>query len=184
MKYILALLITLSTISTAFAGATSPGIFYVSPGTLNVRLDADQSGKRIKKIRRSQEVEVFEIKGEWARISSYYDGETDGVSGMVAHWVSAKYLRSSKPTAQIKTNSKVALAIKLSVDFSKYRNIFISASEKLITNGTCNLEEFRKLGGWWQSLKHKPEPVYVTYCGGATDSHRIYLNTKTGTTFK
>lgn len=191
MKYILAILITFSSISTAFAAANAPGIYYVSPETLNVRLAADQSGKRIKKLNRQEQVEVFEIKGDWARISPYYNGAADGVSGKTAHWVAAKFLRNNLPikrkTTPIKTTrtkSQVAMAIKLSDDFSKYRNAFVSASKKLINNGTCKLEEFKKLGGWWLSLKHNPEPVYVTYCGGTTDNHRIYLNTKTGSTFR
>ena len=191
MKYILAILITFVSTTTAFSAANAPGIYYVSPGTLNVRLAADKSGKRIKKINRQEQVEVFEIKGDWARISSYYNGTADGVPGKVAHWVAAKFLRSSQPAkrkkAQIKTTnikSQVTMAIKLSDDFSKYRNAFVSASKKLINNGTCKLEEFKKLGGWWLSLKHKPEPVYVTYCGGTTDNNRIYLNAKTGSTFR
>ncbi len=196
MKYILAILITFSIIPATYAGAISPGDYYVSPAKLNVRLAANKTGKIINKIYKKQKVEVFEVKDDWARISSYYDGTDEGVPGNVARWVAAEYLSSIIPlpvtvkkvnAVEVKkenSNSSVAKAIKLSDDFSKYQNVFVSASEKLIDKGDCKLADFKKLGGWWKSLNHKPDPVYVTYCGGGTKTHRIYLNVVTGATFK
>jgi len=192
MKYIFTILITLFIIPSAYAGATSPGDYYVSPATLNVRLAANKTGKIINKIYKKQKVEVFEVKGDWARISQYYDGATDGVSGNVARWVAAEYLnnilhRPVEVKAEIKkanVHSSVAKAIKLSDDFSKYQNVFVSASEKLINAGDCQLADFKKLGGWWRSLNHKSEPVYVTYCSSSEKNGRIYLNVATGATFR
>jgi hypothetical protein len=62
MKYILAILITLSVMSVTYAGATSPGDFYVSSGKLNVRLAANINGKITNTLYKRQKVEVFEVK--------------------------------------------------------------------------------------------------------------------------
>ena len=105
MKFILAILITFSINTITYAGATSPGDYYVSPGKLNVRLAPSENGEFINKIYKGQKVEVFEVKGEWARISRYYDGVDEEVSGNVARWVSAKYLKSNGPVEVQKINS-------------------------------------------------------------------------------
>ena len=186
MKYILALLITFSLASGTYAGATSLGDYYVSSGKLNVRLDANKNGKITNTLYKRQKVEVFEIKDGWARISRYYDGVAEGVSGNVARWVFAKHLSSSRPAEEkvSNANSPVAKAIKSSDDFSKYQNVFVPAAEKLINNGSCTLADFKEMGGWWRSSNHKPKPVYFMYCGGMTKNNRIYLNAATGVTFK
>ena len=188
MKDILVILMMFSIIPVAYAGGASPGYYYVSPEKLNVRLAANKNGKIVNKIHKKQKVEVFEVKDDWARISRYYDGTDEGVLGNVARWVAVEYLSSiSHLPVEIKKSDadlSIATAIKLSDDFSKYQNVFVSASKKLINKGDCKLADFKKLGGWWRSLSHKPDPVYVTYCGGATKIHRIYLNVVTGATFK
>ena len=113
----------------------------------------------------------------------------------MARWVFAKFLNNDEPVAVQKanftsssnshsSNPKLEKAIKLSDDFSKYQSVFVSASEKLINDGVCKLVDFEKMGGWWRSLIHKPELVYVTYCGGSEKDNRIYLNARTGATFK
>jgi hypothetical protein len=149
-------------------------------------LAPNKSGKITNTLYKRQKVKVFEIKDGWARISRFYDGGVEGLSGNVARWVFAKYLSVNRPEEEkvANLNSPVAKAIKSSDDFSKYQSVFVSASEKFIKSGKCRLADFKEMGGWWRSTNHKPKPVYFTYCGGMTKSNRIYLNAATGKTFR
>jgi SH3 domain-containing protein len=183
---LIVMLIAIVAAPFARAGAESAGNYYVTADRLNVRLAPNASGKATNSLFQRQKVTVFEVKDGWARISRYYDGSVEGVSGDVARWVSGKYLSSKRPAESDKTdeNSPIAVAIKSSDDFSKYRGVFVTASEQLIKSGTCNLGDFQEMGGWWRSTSSKPEPVYFTYCGGMTKSNRVYVNTSTGDTFR
>lgn len=182
-------------VSSANAGSNNPPaaitdvmssqLFLVTTPTLNVRLAANTNGGVVSKLHRGQEVEVFEVDEGWARISEYYDAVSEGLSGKVARWVFAEFL-SAKPPAPVKIdpNSPIARAIEASDDLDKHQHTFVWVSEKLIDSGECMLSDFRDIGGWWRSAAHKPRPIYYTYCGGATNSHRIYVNITTGQTFR
>jgi hypothetical protein len=129
----------------------------------------------------------------WARISRYYDGATEGISGNIAHWLFARHL-TPRPAApapikppvetRVDVDSPVYKAIESSDDLALHQVIFVQVSKKLVSTGECKLSDFRDIGGWWRSAAHKPEPVYYTYCGGATNEDRIYVNTDTGQTFR
>jgi uncharacterized protein YgiM (DUF1202 family) len=95
-KFIIATLFVFS-ISLTNAEAITTGNYYVTANALNVRLSPQSDGKITNKIYRQQKVEVFEIKSGWARISKYYDGSIEGVSGQVARWISKKYLSKNRP---------------------------------------------------------------------------------------
>jgi hypothetical protein len=169
-----------------YSQAISPGVYYVTVDELNERLAPSLDGKVTNTIYKNQKVSVSEVQNGWARVSRYYDGEVEGVTGPVARWVFAKYLSEKnlpeeKPK---KTNSVIGQAIKTSDDFVKYEDIFISTSQELIESGKCTLGEFKEMGGWWRSANHKPRKVYFTYCGGVTKNNRLYLDVSTGTTFK
>jgi len=185
-KFTLAIILAFFTVSFAHAGAKYPGDYYVSSGKLNVRLAPDKTGKITNTLYKRQKVEVFEIKGNWARVSRYYVGAVEGLSGNVARWVFAKYLSTNRPAEEKITNSNspVVKAIKSSDDFSKYQSVFVSASDKLIKSSKCRLRDFSEIGGWMRSTNHKPKPIYFTYCGGMTKNNRIYLNAATGKIFK
>lgn len=185
-KVTLAVFIAFFTISVAHAEATSPGDYYVTANNLNVRLAPNKTGKITNALYMRQKVDVLQVKDGWARISRYYDGGVEGLSGEVARWVFAKYLSTNRPAEEQVTslNSPVAKAIKSSDDFSKYQSVFFSASDKLVKSGKCTLGDFKEVGGWWRSTSYKPKPVYFTYCGGMTRSNRIYLNAATGNTFR
>ncbi|MBW1722536.1 MAG: SH3 domain-containing protein [Deltaproteobacteria bacterium] len=180
------MLILLVSITTTYSMAASSKDYYVSSNKLNVRLAPNKNGKITNTLYKGQKVEVFEIKNGWARISRYYDGRREGVSGKVARWVFAKYLSVNRiaDNKTINNNSPIAMAIKSSDDFAKYQSVFINASERLIRSGQCTLEDFKEMGGWVRSTKHKPNPVYFTYCGGMNKSNRIYLNAATGKIFR
>ncbi len=184
-RVILALLIAAFSAPAAFAQAKSPGAFFVTANTLNVRLAANTMGSVASKLHRGQEVEVFEIANGWARISEYFDGGSEGLSGKVARWVSATHLSAKPPTPKkIDGNSSIVWAIGASDDLAKHQDTFVRVSKILVDSGECKLSDFRDIGGWWRSAAHKPRPIYYTYCGGASNSHRIYVDTTTEQTFK
>ena len=91
---------------------------------------------------------------------------------------------AEQPVQRIDVNSPIALAIKASEDLARYMGTFVSVSGKLIDAGECQLSDFEDIGGWWKSVDHQPRPIYYTYCGGAINNHRVYVNTATGTTFR
>jgi uncharacterized protein YgiM (DUF1202 family) len=212
IRVTLTVLITIFTVSTAFAAVDSTGDFIVTAGTLNVRLAPSTTGKMRGKLHRGQVVEVLEVKQGWARISRYYNGASEGLSGTVAHWVYAMHLATlpagsdrttstatevqaakSPPEAQpampppgeeIVVGAPILDAIKSSDDLPKYQATFAWISAKLVDSGTCKISDFRDIGGWWRSADHKPRPVYYTYCGGGSNSDRIYMDTTTGETFR
>ena len=181
----LTICITIFSASTAFAEARSPGGFVVTADSLNVRQAANETGKVTGKLYQQEKVEVFEVKNGWARISEYYDGEINGQSSKVARWVFATHLSAPRPTVKKATaNSPIVNAIKSSDDLAMHQDFFAWVSEELIISGECKLSDFEDIGGWWRSVDHKPRPVYYTYCGGAIDNHRVYVNTATGITFR
>jgi len=207
IRVTLTLLLAIFAVSTAFAAVKSPGDFVVTAGTLNVRLAPNTAGKSKRKLYRGQVVEVLEVKDGWARISRYYNGASEGLSGNVAHWVFATHLSakpsvedlpakpSAKPAAEVLpaqpppgekiiVSASILDAIKASDDLPKYESTFAWVSAKLVDTGTCKVSDFRDIGGWWRSAGHKPRPVYYTYCGGGSNSDRIYVDITTGETFR
>ncbi len=192
----LTVLLAIFAVSTVFAAASSPGAYVVTTGQLNVRLAPNKSGKVKAVLKRGEKIQVLEIRNGWARISRYYDGASEGLSGEVAHWVSAKeHLLAKLPGEEkieeieeieekIIVNPAIAKAIKSSDDLEKYQNRFMVVSEKLINAGTCKLSDFEDIGGWWRSPDHKPRLVYYTYCGGGANSDRIYFNAATREVFR
>ena len=185
IRFILTLCMVLCLASSAFAEARSPGNYVVTALHLNVRLAANASAKLVGKLPLREQVVVLEVKDGWARISDYYDGESEGLSGNVAHWVRAAYLGSrASVDDNIKVSSAVIDAIKASEDLDEFQEIFARASQRLVNSGQCVLSDFRDIGGWWRSAAHNSGSVYYTYCGGASNNDRIYLDTNTGETFK
>ena len=165
----------------------TPGQTYVvRTGTLNVRLATNTYGRIARRLHRGQEVEVYEFRNGWARISGYGEGTGNSAT---AQWVSADLL--ARPGAskafvpkQVDLDSPVAMAIEASEDLDKYQNVFVHVSERLVDAGTCKVSDFLDIGGWWRSFDHKSEPVYYTYCRSPEANERIYVNVATGQTFK
>ncbi len=159
---------------------------YVAVDRLNVRLSPDVDGKITNALNRGQSISVFEVKDGWARISKYYNGQAEGVSGDVARWVYNKHLVSEKQEQQVTSNSGGPLqeAMQGSDDYGIYKDAFESASTQLVADGTCSVRNFAEMGGWLRSSSFKPRPVYFTYCGEMVESNRIYLDVDSGEVFK
>jgi uncharacterized protein YgiM (DUF1202 family) len=180
-----AIFIAIFTASTAFAEARSPGGFVVTADSLNVRLAANETGKVTDKLFQREKVEVFEVRNGWARVSEYYDEDVSGISTKVARWVFATHLSAQRPAnMKVIASAPIVEAIKSSDDLVMHQDTFVWVSDKLVKAGECKLSDFEDIGGWWRSVDHKPRPVYYTYCGGAVNNHRVYVNTATGETFR
>jgi hypothetical protein len=187
LRVLLTVLMATCVVASAFAVAGAPGRYVVTTEQLNVRLASDRTGKVTKIFYQGQKIKVLEVSNGWARISEYYDGANDGIAGSVAQWVRATHLAAlPPPKAKIKVdvNSPVFQAIKSSDDLDVHQGVFVTVSAKLVESGQCKLSDFRDIGGWWRSAAHNPRSVYYTYCGGASNDDRIYVDTATGRTFR
>lgn len=154
---------------------------YVVADSLNVRLQPSHAGKVTNTLYRGQKVTVFEVSSGWARISQFYYGGLEGVTGNVARWVSEKYLSANKPTKgnRKKSSTRLESALSSSDDYAKYKVIFLEKSLTLIEMGRCKVSDFEEVGGWLRSVNYKPRRVYFTYCGNHSHtSGRIYLDMK------
>jgi len=80
--------------------------------------------------------------------------------------------------------AKIEAVLKDSDDFSSHKEIMLKLSQQLIEQGKCTLADFEDMGGWVQSFKHKPKPVYFTYCGDINEDSRIYLDAENQSLFK
>lgn len=97
MKLAAALALWFIDLGVALAQASTPGAYYVKEGVLEERLAPSSTATITNRIYLRQRVEVLEVKGEWARISKYYDGSVEGKSAQVARWVLASGLSASQP---------------------------------------------------------------------------------------
>lgn len=149
-----------------------------------------------------ESVDVYEMRGKWARISKYYSAncsngrseyvesgnalcrESNGILGnKLAEWVSVNYLSEQRPINPAHRETGIAKLIANSDDYQQYRERFNEATEWLINKGICAKKDFED-GHWLKSMRHKSKPVYFAYCGGWNSENRVYLNAKTGKIYK
>jgi hypothetical protein len=97
MKGIVTIIVAIGLSLPAFSQASKPGVFYVKVSSLEERLAPSGTAPVTNRIYLRQKVEVLEVKGEWARVSKYYEGSVEGRSGQVARWVLASGLSSAQP---------------------------------------------------------------------------------------
>ena len=149
-------------------------------------------------------VKRHEEKGEWVRISPYYDagcragmtayvqgGDTsctvkNGIkNGKLAEWVQKKSLSVKQPANPAASATGNYTLIKDSDDYKKYKDIFAKTAQELVASGQCSEADFQQSGGFLKSTTtYKDKPVYFTYCGGMTIANRLYLDAKTGKVFR
>ncbi|MGI0120165.1 SH3 domain-containing protein [Zooshikella sp. RANM57] len=149
----------------AHANADRAGTYYVTADSLNVRLSPNPKGKITNKLYRQQKLEVFEVKSGWARISKYYNGAVEGLSGNVARWVSAAYLSDSRPNDKAQPNIAHDPRIKGIPKVGQYGaterdvRILYAAGKYFLDSKKCNEIEYGD-----KSIS-KPNTYYLN-CGG------------------
>jgi hypothetical protein len=150
----------------AYANAISPGSYYVTADSLNVRLAPYSKAKITNKLYRQQKLNVFEVKGKWARISKYYSGVKERVSGEVARWVSVKYLSNSFPKDKNQPNMANDPRINGIPKVGEYGatekdvEILYTAARHFLESKKCKKIEYG------DKSTSKPNTYYLN-CGGA-----------------
>ncbi|WP_341861453.1 SH3 domain-containing protein [Gymnodinialimonas sp. 57CJ19] len=177
--------------------------YWVISDRLNRRTCASQSCGIVGQLFFREGVVVREQNAGWARITQPYDAAcvggqsayvdsgngacdpANGISdGAFAEWVSLAHLSRTRPDDPAAGASGVEELIAGSDDFASHRAAFAAAAQSLIGQGRCTAQDFRDMGGWVASSSHRGQPIYFTYCGGATVANRLYLNAQTGEVFQ
>lgn len=92
-------------VAAAWAAEARAADYYVTASSLNARFCADLACPVAKRLEHGAKVSVHERRGEWARISEFFDPPEKvkipkpEESGKVARWVAARYLSEKKPAA-------------------------------------------------------------------------------------
>lgn len=176
---------------------------WVTSERLNRRTCPSESCGVVGRLFFREGVTVLEERDGWARITQTYDASCVGgrseyvdtgnaacddangiIDGQFAEWVSIKYLSETRPPDPAANASGVEELVAGSDDFARYRTVFAEAAQSLIAQRRCTERDFRDMGGWVKSTSHSNQPVYFTYCGGATATNRLYLNADTGEVFR
>ena len=150
---------------SVYAEAASSTAYYVTADTLNVRLAPKPNARITNKLYRQQKIYVYEIKNGWARISEYYDGGVEGVSGKVARWVSAKYLSATRPADKSQPKFSDDPRIKGMPKVGQYGlikrdvQVLYAAAKHFIQTGKCSHIEYG------DKSTSKPNTYYLN-CGG------------------
>ena len=165
-------------VSCGITNAFSAERLCVTVDRLNVRLSPNQHGKVTNKLDRGQILQILEFKGNYARISRYYDGEIEGLKGRVARWVAKKYLaKTCQKPKKVTPASRLEKALVNSDDYRKHKSIFINSAKKLISSKICSYYDLQYNGGWTRSVNYK-YGMYFTYCG--INKSKIYLDVRNG----
>lgn len=153
--------------SNTYSQATKPGAYFVKESVLDERLEPSIRGTSTNKIYLRQKVEVFEVRGGWARVSKFYDGTVEGQPGRVARWVDAKGLSEKRP-AEL-TQPAVPQDVRIDKNAiprvgegglsEKDVQILYKGALKFLNSGKCSKVE---LGD--KSIS-KPNTYYIN-CGG------------------
>ncbi len=178
-----------SILATAHASPApmKPGDYWVSVERVLIRAAPDPKAKETSYNGRGWKMTVFEVKNGWGRTSKYYDGSVDGLHGQIAEWVPMSALDTVQPPAETvhAGDPEVTQYLTGSDNFGKFRKVMIKASQDLIDKGTCTANDFKMNGAWFQMPEGgASQPVYFTYCGSMTSAGRVYLNVRTGKTYK
>lgn len=145
-----------------------------------------------------EKVEVMERGVGWVRVSRYYDaackdGRSDYVDqgndsclpingiqdGQFAEWVQTEHLSEVRPSDPSATASADETLVAQSDDFARYRRQFAVLAQQLIASGRCSRADFEEWGGFIKSVnEYRDQPVYFTYCGGASLENKVYVNAR------
>lgn len=161
--------------------------FWVTSERLNRRTCPSESCGVVGQLFFREGVTVREEHDGWARITQTYDASCVGgrseyvdtgnaacdpangiTDGQFAEWVSVEYLSETRPPDPAADASGIEELVSGSDDFARYRTAFAQAAQSLIAQRRCSERDFRDMGGWVKSTSHRNQPIYFTYCGGAT----------------
>jgi len=139
---------------------------------------------------------VLEERGDWVRVSKYYDascrgGVSDYVdsgnskceaangieNGQFAEWAIKANLAAKRPADPAAGAKGAYELVSGSDDYARYKDAFAKAAASLISSGRCTAKHFRDNAGWTKSMSQKDKPVYFTYCG---NYEKVYLDASTG----
>ncbi|MBN6064638.1 hypothetical protein [Aggregatibacter actinomycetemcomitans] len=148
---------------------------YVKANTTFEYLYPSLDAKVTNTLRIGQKVEVLEEKNGFARVSKFYNGDSEQVSGEVARWVILKDLSLKNEKPNVETNTELEKAISNSDDFYLYKDKFVSHSQALIDKKRCTIADFKEMGGWLKSTSRGANS-YFTYCGGLSIQHKVYID--------
>lgn len=149
----------------ASATADGPGTYYVSAPKTNEHLGPSAATIVTNTIYRQQRVDVFEVDDGWARVSKYYDGEVEGVTGRVARWVLAEHLDRKQPgdlaQPKVRRDPRIEGIPKVGENGLTEQDVRIlyQGAEHFLQTGRCARVEFGD-----KSLSKKD--TYYVYCGG------------------
>ncbi len=167
MKKVSILLFAILFSFPVFAGEFKTGSYYVKETALEERLAPNPRGKVTNRIYRQQKVDVLEIKGNWGRVSKYYDGQVEGEKGQVARWVLIKGLSTTRPAdlAQptIKSDPRILKDAIPKVGENGLNEsdikILYKGATKFLNSGQCENVEYA------DKSVSKPNTYFVN-CGG------------------
>ncbi|GEM76206.1 SH3 domain-containing protein [Vibrio sagamiensis] len=157
--------------------------YYVVSSKANVYSQADKQSLIVRALYKGEKVSVLESKGEWLRLSDFIvlrEGEKP-----TSEWIEANAL--SDVPLHLNQQEKLSILdgyLKKSDNFSDYKDLFRDKTQQLLDNGTCVPEDFEELGGWVRSITYKKYNVYFIYCGGLSQSNKLYLNVDTKEIFR
>jgi hypothetical protein len=173
--------------------------YWVTSDRLNRRTCPSTECGIVGQLMHREMVTVSEVRGEWGRISDYYDAscsnsrseyvdsgnanctaENGIISGEFAEWTSMLYLSRQRPADPGAGASGVAALVSGSDDYRTYKDAFIKAAQGLIQREQCTEADFTGFGGWVKSTNYRDRPVYFIYCGRMHIDNRIYLDASTG----
>lgn len=200
MRILLALVFALSVFSTCEAYAQD---YWVTSDRLERRTCPSTSCGIVGQLFYREKAVVLETKGEWARITPFYDAScVDGrseyvdigrndcaeqngiIDGQFAEWVQLKPLSKIRPPDPAAAATGDAELIAGSDDYRLHKDAFIKATKSLIASGTCTKNDFKNTDGWVKSTAYRNQPIYFVYCGGMTLSNKVHLDVSNGRTFK
>jgi hypothetical protein len=187
-------------LGTVLSAQTEPAEMFVTAEQLSVRSCPSTDCGRISWLLTGQKVTVFETSDGWARISKSYDAAcVDGISeyvdsgqsectaangiidGNMAEWVSMEFLTAEPPSSELDLSSPLAEALSGSDNYQANREVFISSTYELISQGICTEGDVIENGGWAKATgANADRPIFFIYCGGFTTSNRWYLDASTG----
>lgn len=167
MKKFFAFAISLAATVSAVAQASKPGTYYVKEPMLEERLGPSKSAPVANKIYLRTKVDVLEVKGDWARVSKYYDANPEEKGSLVARWVSSNGLSQVQPKEppqpKLVWDSRVDKdAIpKIGIDGLSSTDVEIlhKATIKFLNSGKCSRIELA------DKSTSKPNTYYIN-CGG------------------